>query len=232
MVVLICDDEEKTAQKHELLCRAYFEQKKIKAIVECVEPEDVLARSMADIIILDVDMPSLSGLEIKERLSYKHTNSLIIFITNYPQVMPEAFGRNVIGFLTKPVDREKLYVLIEKAVNMVSYNKEIEIDNEKIVMSDEIFCVMFEYSYSYVITQTGKHICRRTLKEWEKLLPCGMFVRVNNSCIFNCAYIKSINNEKIKTKLDEIPSIKISRRRRKKCEETYLMYCKKMSKYV
>ena len=56
------------------------------------------------------------GIEVKESLMYRSNCPLITFATNYAEAMKEAYGSNVIGFLTKPIDKTELWLYLDKAI--------------------------------------------------------------------------------------------------------------------
>ena len=56
-----------------------------------------------DLLLLDIEMGDIDGITIKNRLGKQGNVKNILFVTNHAEVMQEAFGINVVGFLNKPV---------------------------------------------------------------------------------------------------------------------------------
>lgn len=70
--------------------------------------EDLLENLNADILLLDIKMDGLDGIEIKNILQHQKSRTGILFLSNYLEAIPEAFGRQVYGFLKKPVRKIKM----------------------------------------------------------------------------------------------------------------------------
>ena len=60
--------------------------------------------SQFHLLFLDIEMKGLTGIELKTLLEKTNPSIFIVFTTTHEEMMPEAFGRNVISFLTKPLD--------------------------------------------------------------------------------------------------------------------------------
>ena len=73
-----------------------------------------------DILILDIEMPQKSGIEIKNELT-KDDKPLIIFATAYFEFMKEAFGKNVIGYMQKPVKKFEFDNYMKTAIGNMSF---------------------------------------------------------------------------------------------------------------
>ena len=54
-------------------------------------------------------MPDLNGLEVANKLREKNVKSLIIFLTSYPDIVFDTFKVNAFRFLTKPINKDKLF---------------------------------------------------------------------------------------------------------------------------
>ncbi len=114
-MVYVVDDDASTRQAlGRLLKSAGFDVKLYASAQEFwdyakVEPEAV--------IILDVRMPGISGLELQKRLTDSGATLPIIFLTAFedPQARQEALKRGAVAFLQKPVDEMVLFGAIEKA---------------------------------------------------------------------------------------------------------------------
>lgn len=67
-----------------------------------------IERLRPDLIFLDVQMPGLSGLEVLQALPKKAALPMVIFATAYDEYALAAFDANAIGYLLKPVNRDRL----------------------------------------------------------------------------------------------------------------------------
>ncbi|HSN70407.1 MAG TPA: LytTR family DNA-binding domain-containing protein [Steroidobacteraceae bacterium] len=106
--VLIVDDE---APARERLRRLVDEIDDFEVIAEAGNGEEALSRCAdtdPDIVLLDVRMPGMSGLEAARHLSALEEPPAVIFTTAYDEHALEAFEAQAIGYVLKPVRREKL----------------------------------------------------------------------------------------------------------------------------
>ena len=113
--VYVVDDDASARQAlGRLLKSAGFE---VKLCASAQEFLDFGAVEPDAVIILDLRMPGISGLELQKRLMAAGETRPIIFLTAFedPQARGEALGRGAVAFLHKPVDEEVLFGAISKA---------------------------------------------------------------------------------------------------------------------
>lgn len=71
-----------------------------------------------DLILLDIVMPNLNGLELAEKIRKMHRDIKIIILTGYPEYLTEDERGKFLDYMTKPVDVKKLYDTIVKALDI------------------------------------------------------------------------------------------------------------------
>ncbi len=174
-----------------------------------LEAAAVLQQQQIDVVFSDIDMPNLSGLELKQSLQ---NAPVFIFISSYAEYAAESYNLDVIDFITKPVSFARLlkatnkaieYIeLKKKAENIVPENINTEIKNETIFIKDEngftqikladIVCIESMGNFSKVYTTTKAHITLVSLKNIEEQLPQLIFKRVHKQYIANLQHIVTI----------------------------------------
>ena len=89
--------------------------------------------SQIDILLLDICMPGLDGIEVGKKLKGNVNIGKIIMLTSMLDRSPEAFEIEAYRFITKPIDREKLVKAIREAINTFVGCTPIEVylDNQK-----------------------------------------------------------------------------------------------------
>ena len=116
--ILICDDEPDivAALKIYLTGDDYclFEVNNGRQALEVVEEHDI------HLVLLDIMMPLLNGMDAARELREHNLISKIIFLTTSPEFAIESYDVDASGYLLKPVDREKLYKLLDKCLSAVS----------------------------------------------------------------------------------------------------------------
>ena len=198
---LLVDDEPAARRRLAELLAAY-PQIEVIGMVESVEEARIfIAVRIPDIVFLDVEMPRGSGLSLLEWLP---ESVRVCFVTAYPQYAVDAFDFGAVHYLLKPVDPLRLDRAItrllkddasgpgpEPAIEVV-----IEAENdskvsvvasqtgEKVVFQlHDILWIESMGNYSQVCTGDGQIplVFRRSLGQWEALLPVGKFVRIGRS---------------------------------------------------
>ena len=108
MKLLIVDDEPPARDRLRRLIEELGDHEQIS---EAANGEEALARCsdlQPDVVLLDVRMPGLSGIEVARHIDSLEDPPAIIFTTAYDQYAVEAFETEAVGYLLKPVRKEKL----------------------------------------------------------------------------------------------------------------------------
>ena len=174
-----------------------------------------------DLLLLDIEMPGLSGIELKEVLPSVYRLPAIIFVSSHPNRMAEAFGPNVLGFLTKPLDKGRLAVLLTKVLSALESVVKIPVE-EGYVLSSDVIHVMADNKYVDIVTTSGIHSGYISLGECENILPSSSFVRVNRSNLVNFEYVSRFKEQ---IEMCNGDKIKIARGRTKEFKDKYEFSC-------
>ena len=198
---LLVDDEPAARRRLAELLAAY-PQIEVIGMVESVEEARIfLAARIPDIVFLDVEMPRGSGLSLLEWLP---ESVRVCFVTAYPQYAVDAFDFGAVHYLLKPVDPLRLDRAITRllkddasgagpepdieVVIEAANNSKVSVvasqTGEKVVFQlHDILWIESMGNYSQVCTGNGQIplVFRRSLGQWEALLPVGKFVRIGRS---------------------------------------------------
>jgi two-component system response regulator AlgR len=112
---LIVDDEPLARARLGALLR---ELNQVEVVGEATDAREALAlldKLSPDILYLDVRMPGMSGLELAQHLARLPDPPAIVFITAHDEHAMEAFEAEAVGYLLKPVRKEKLAAATERA---------------------------------------------------------------------------------------------------------------------
>lgn len=94
----------------------------IEVVATFVNPVDALEYAKdnpVDIAVLDIEMPEINGIELGQRLKYKHPDIALIYITGYKEYAFDAFQLEASAYLTKPYFRKDIEYAISRAVKQV-----------------------------------------------------------------------------------------------------------------
>lgn len=166
-----------------------------------------------DIVILDIQMPKLTGFEVLELLEHKPA---IVFSTAYDQYAIKAFDENAVDYVLKPFSKARLLQAIGKAVTSINAanpdNQVSEVINNIVSEKAEplqriavksgakIFVLPIQNiqyieadgDYVKVHTRDNSYLKEKTMKYFENNLPSDEFVRVHRSFIININEISKI----------------------------------------
>jgi len=109
MKILIADDEPLARERLKSLCE---ELNNFDVVGEAQHGKQVLElipELQPDIILLDIRMPCMDGLEAAQHISKLETPPAIIFTTAYDQYALSAFDNHAVGYLLKPIKKKKLF---------------------------------------------------------------------------------------------------------------------------
>lgn len=173
-----------------------------------------------DILLLDIEMPEQDGIDIKEYYETNRKRTRIIFTTSHRERVLEAFGKNVVSFLVKPLCKESFQKAMEKALSdLCGLVLEIEENGETFLIPvKQIKYIEAQDKYTLAVTETGEYLMRRTMKFWESALPCQDFVRIHKSYLINLEYFDKKGDE---VRLDKGKAVTISRLRKNGIMEKY-----------
>lgn len=122
MKILIVDDELLARERlHDLVVELYPDAITVEA-TNGIEALDKVTAHSPDIILLDIRMPGMDGLELANHLLQLETQPAIVFTTAYQDHALSAFDANAVDYLLKPIRKERLKTAIERAA-VVSHSK-------------------------------------------------------------------------------------------------------------
>ncbi|MEF9922080.1 MAG: LytTR family DNA-binding domain-containing protein [Muribaculaceae bacterium] len=230
--ITVCDDKQEAVDDIVILCNHFIQERGLEAEVIGVTSPLKVIETEPDAVILDIEMPELSGIQLKEQLELMPDSPYIIFATNYEENMADAFGERVIGFLKKPVEYERLAGRLSTIVTKLTYFTLITFDDGKIINSNDVVSIKVSRGYSQVNLADGSAIenIRKSLVEWERELRNYSFMQIDKSHLVNCRHIKDFRNGTVY--FADGSCLKVSVRRKVYCWERYLAYVKMVAKYA
>jgi DNA-binding LytR/AlgR family response regulator len=184
---------------------------------DAFEAKTLLQQNLPDLLILDVEMPGLSGIQLAKSLTQL---PIIIFISSHSTYAADAFDVDAVDYLVKPVAIERLIRAVDKARLLVEMKQSIAAPDGFRVAADDSFFIKEKNSFirinyadvSYIeslgdfvniLLQNGeKKIALVSLKNLEQQLPAAQFIRISRTQMVNKNKITAIDN--IAVSLDKI----------------------------
>lgn len=173
-----------------------------------------LVHNSADLILLDVNMPELTGVEMLKVLSKKLN---IIIVSAHKEFAHDGFELDVLDYLLKPVDDERFDKAMQKFRNLTEKKplgsiKTITIKQErgfKVLTLSNISLIQGYGNYVKVWHSEQMDLANNTLKSILSELPKDDFVQVNKSSIISKAHVQEVHAREVSLKCGH--SVKISK---------------------
>jgi DNA-binding LytR/AlgR family response regulator len=178
----------------------------LHVVGECalaMEAFELLRTQPVDLLLLDIEMPGMSGLELIKNLG--GNRPLIIFVTSKRDYAVDAFDLNVVDYLVKPVTPTRFLQAIGKAREIAESNhEEVKLKNEVFIFIrdsnivhrlklDNILYAEAMGDYVKLYTPEKFYAIHTTLKMVEERLPAGRFLRVHRSYLVALNKIDTID---------------------------------------
>lgn len=223
--IALCDDEKCIHDIVENALEEYGKEKDCKfRITHFFSAEELLeSKEEFQILLLDIEMPQMDGIEAATHLREKGKTCKIIMLTGKPERFKEAFKIGAYRFVTKPVDTNELTEALDDTKRALAGYDKVQ------VKYGNTLCWIFQYSIDY-IEACGDYVkihageknfeSDRTLKCWKQQLDSNLFIECHKSYIVNLDYVKHVKKNVLLLENDrEIP---IARRRKNQVIQAFV----------
>lgn len=168
-----------------------------------VEALQRLADTPFDLVLLDIHMPGMDGIEVATALRGRPDAPAVVFVTAHAAHAVTAFELDAVDYLTKPVRGERLQQALQKAERYLKDRRALQPDSpqETLLIQDrgraervplaEVLYLKSEYKYLTVRTATRSHILDGSLSEFEERYA-ERFVRVHRNALVARAAIRAL----------------------------------------
>ena len=202
--IAICDDFEQDAKYIASAVNKWAEKERILLEVEVFPSADSFLFHYADhkdfdIMLLDIEMPSMSGIELAKKIRLENDAVQIIFITGFIDYIAEGYDVAALHYLMKPLSEDKLSEVLNRAVLKIRKNEKslfLSISGE--MLRIPIYQIKYlEVQQNYVTVHAKKdYTVKKTLGEFESELD-ERFYRIGRSFIVNLSCIDKITKNSV-----------------------------------
>lgn len=232
MRILFCDDDNRILEQLQKYVCEFFSD------IGGTQPEfaayssgdELLAHEThADIAFFDVEMPGRSGIKAGVALKEKNPRILIFIVTSYPDYLDEALRENAFRFLSKPIDKSRLFRNLKDAI--YKYNmetKEIPVETEagiELLKADDIVCVEVAQRKTFLYTVDSIIQTSQSVEYWRKKLDLPCFYSSHRGVIVNMRYVSRAGKDVILLKYgSKTKEVYLARRKYTEFKNLYLLY--------
>ncbi|MGD0046739.1 MAG: LytTR family DNA-binding domain-containing protein [Bryobacteraceae bacterium] len=177
---------------------------------------DQIARHRPDLVLLDLQMPAMSGFEVVSGIRRGSHMPVIVIVTAYDSYAVKAFEAGAIDYLLKPVGQERLRQAVERA-SRVSGRQAVErlaqlqevaapasgprprkivgkVGEEYFLLdAAEIVAFQAEGDLVWIFTARKKYFATQTLKVIEQRLGHGNFERIHRNALINVDHVRKMS---------------------------------------
>jgi two-component system response regulator AlgR len=161
-----------------------------------------------DIVLLDVRMPGVDGLEVARHLAAHPEPPAVIFTTAFDEYALQAFESEAVAYLLKPIRAEKLRAALAKAARLTrpqvqqvalaarepARRSHVGVrgrDGLKLIPIEDVFCFQADQKYTTVKHVKGEDLIEDSLKTLEDEFSAS-FVRIHRNALVNTRFLERI----------------------------------------
>lgn len=204
----IVDDSEADAEYVEKLLKAWARERQTDLHTErFASAERFLFRyedeKVWELLLLDIEMGEMDGVQLAKKLRQTNRAVQIVFITGFPDFMAEGYEVAALHYLMKPVCREKLFAVLDRAAeNLGRQEKRLRVAfdrQEEWLPLRQITYIEARKQYVVIHTQDGEYRMKATLADTEKELD-EYFLRCQRSFVVNLREVLRIGRDCVELK--------------------------------
>lgn len=181
---------------------------------------DLVDTQHPDVAFLDIKMPGLSGMEAAAKIGGA---CHVVFVTAYDRYAVEAFEKEAVDYLLKPVSRERLARTVDRlraqlaappepgpglaraveqvlarlsgqpGTHFLKWIRTQQTENIRLVPVEEVDYFKAEDKYTVVVTKEGEFLIRKGIRELSGELDPDRFWQIHRACIVNVARIEKMS---------------------------------------
>lgn len=225
--IAVCDDEIENASTVENLTRLFFRTHCVDINIKTYQLGKNLFYDLQDgiyydLLLLDIEMPEISGMDLAKQIKENYPSSRIIFITSYSKYAIDAYEFSIFRYIQKNKLEDKLMVALDDFYKMYKLERNefytILVKNNILKVSyRQILYVLKDGKYTIFYLQNGEQKkVRKPLAQVYEEISKEYFYFVDRGCIVNLANVVGLNvtsvlfdqNQQITISKSAIPGFK------------------------
>jgi two-component system response regulator AlgR len=211
MKILIVDDEPPARERLKQLIDDTGVHEIVGDAGNGREALDIASRTRPDVVLLDIRMPGMDGIETAHHLNRSDAPPAVVFTTAYDEYAIDAFEANAIGYVLKPVRRKRLEQALAQAARLTGEvlakvaresggeGRRQHVcarlhDELKLIPVGDILYFVADQKYVSVIHRDGRDLIEDSLKSLESEFD-DAFVRIHRGAVVAISAIDSLKKD-------------------------------------
>lgn len=231
---LICDGDALPAEALSAQVEACFLKRGIAPSMRIcnsgAELLELLPTFGPDLIFLDLSLRDGDGYRLAEEIRARHLQTEIVFVTNHPDRMPEAFSYRPIGFITKPATAGDIEGVVSRFLNYywsaeVRYFVNTRENSQQLLLRDILYFESSAHKVYIHLKSQQEPLCQlRKLDEIEEELRDHAFVRIHKSFLVRLEAVSNIDRSNLRVTMEGGANLPVSRRYYAQALEQFIRY--------
>lgn len=230
MRILICDDDILFTEQLKKYITYWFRSNQLKCpeLTAYSNGDALLAdKGRKDIVFLDIEMPGMNGIYVGNELKKANKNVIIFVVTSYSEYLDDAMRFHVFRYLSKPLDRQRLFRNMRDALNCYnSMTTRISIETRQGVFT-------LPTSGIIAVEAQGRKVVIHTVKRdfdsihnmnyWLEHLPENNFFQTHRSFIVNFSHVTDFDHTVVHLSGNKVTAY-LTRRKYTAFKNAYFLY--------
>lgn len=231
MKIVICEDNHIQSELLQKMVREWGVANKILLDIDTYHSAEsflfsMLEKEPADIMLLDIQMDKMTGVDLAKKLRGDNNDVIIIFLTAIKEYVFEGYEVNALNYLLKPVDKQNLFTSLDKAKAKIEQEESNYLVLNKTKVSQKNITYLEALShYIHVYTIDGLHKVKCSMSQMLGELDGKRFVQCHRSYIVGIRHVSSILKDEVL--LEDGCRVPVSRAKYKDVNKAFIDFYKR-----
>ena len=204
MKIAVCDDEYKILEEIAAFIEKEFPGNKVQTFSDgqaFLSSVRAAPDAEPDLVLLDIDMPGMTGMELAAELTSEKVRTLIVFVTAHDELVYDSFKYHPFAFVRKKFLQEELRNVLQdcqKEIDGRTSKKRFVFQNGSQMVNlaqSEILYFEGQANYLAIHTVDGEYRMRSTMSAVEKELGDSGFLRIHKGFLVNLEHVRILKTE-------------------------------------
>lgn len=231
MRIAICDDEQVQRELLGKYIRQWgsLRERKVE-ITDFENSEEFLFHReddrAYDLLVMDIEMGDMNGMELVKKLRAEQDNVAVLFVTGYDQYMAQGYEVEALHYLLKPVQKEKLFSVFDRAVARSTPEKKHFFRTQTGAVSLPLSAVWYAQARGHnciLYTDKQEYVLMYGISSLQKELEAEKeFISSHRSYLVNLKHVSAV--EQLEIVMDDGTRLPVSRGNVKEVNQAFIQY--------